>query len=147
MRVESVTALICKLTVSEEVPLKLAPEVLSSFAGEYRAPRGSFRVDVVDGALRLVGEGTPPVVIEHVGEARFRGYVEGLLEVYFAFDLDEEGIAQGGAGHFRIQGRRPRTDPVRCFFVHCTIRPEDLPLLRALLTPEQWAENGFRFHI
>ncbi len=87
-------------TVTEEVPLQLAPEVLSSYAGEYRGPRGSFHVDVVDGALRLSGEGSPPMTIEPVGEARFRGYVEGLLEVYFEFDLDEEGVAQGGRATF-----------------------------------------------
>ena len=87
-------------TVTEEVPLQLAPEVLSSYAGEYRGPRGSFRVDVVDGALRLSGEGSPPMMIEPVGEARFRGYVEGLLEVYFEFNLDEEGVAVGGRATF-----------------------------------------------
>jgi hypothetical protein len=40
------------------------------------------------------------MMIEPVGEARFRGYVEGLLEVYFEFDLDEEGIAVGGRATF-----------------------------------------------
>ena len=83
-------------TITEEVPLRLAPEVLSSYVGEYRNARGPFQVDVVEGALRLSGEGSPPVMIEPVGEARFRGYVAGLLEVYFEFELDEEGVAQGG---------------------------------------------------
>ena len=40
------------------------------------------------------------MVIEPVGGARFRGYMEGLLKVYFEFDLDEEGIAQGGRATF-----------------------------------------------
>ena len=98
-------------TISEEVPLKLAPEVLSSFAGEYRAPGGSLQVDVVDGALRLSGEGSPPMVIEPVGEARFRGYVEGLLEVYFEFDLDGEGVAQGG--RFTLEFRNDVFERIR----------------------------------
>ena len=83
-------------TTPEELPVPLAPEVLSSYVGEYRAPRGTFLIDVVDGALRMSAEGSPPLIVEPVGETRFRGYAEGLLEVYFEFDLDEKGTAQSG---------------------------------------------------
>jgi CubicO group peptidase (beta-lactamase class C family) len=83
-------------TTAEEVSVPLAPEVLSSYVGEYRAPRGDFRIEVADGALRLSAEGSPPLIVEPVGEARFRGYVEGLLEVYLEFDLVDRGVAQGG---------------------------------------------------
>jgi len=87
-------------TLTEDVPLQLDPEALASSVGEYRAPQGSFRVEVMDGALRLSGEGSPPMIIEPVGETRFRGYVEGLLEVYFEFELDAAGVAQRGRATF-----------------------------------------------
>ncbi len=86
--------------VSEDVVLKLAPDALSAFAGEYRAPQGSFQAEVVDGALRLSGEGSPPTILEPIGAARFRSTIEGLVEVYFEFDLDEAGVAQGGRATF-----------------------------------------------
>ena len=87
-------------TVPETVVLQLSAKVLSGYVGEYQGPQGSFHVEIADGNLRLSGEGSPPMIIEPVGEARFRGYVEGLLEVYFEFDLDEQGLAQSGRARF-----------------------------------------------
>jgi hypothetical protein len=84
----------------EEPVVELTSEALAAYVGEYQAPQGDFRIEVADGGLRLSGEGSPPMVIEPLGSTRFRGTIEGLVDVYFEFDLDATGVAQGGRATF-----------------------------------------------
>lgn len=74
----------------------LSEEDLAVFAGVYSDARGTFVVEAVDGSLRVMSEGSPTLTLEPVGPNRFRGLVNGLLEAYFEFQLDAEGMARTG---------------------------------------------------
>lgn len=87
-------------TLENEEAVGVLPEALTGYVGHYEAPQGDFRIEVADGGLRLSGEGSPPMVIESLGSTRFRGTIEGMVDVHFEFDLDATGVAQGGRATF-----------------------------------------------
>lgn len=83
--------------VGEASPSAHDPE---AFVGRYRGERGTFSIELRDGALWALSEDAPPMQLDGVGPLRFRGAALGLIEVDFAFELDASGAAVGGRSTF-----------------------------------------------
>jgi len=81
-------------------PVVLDSATLARYAGTYSSSNGSMVIQLEDGKLKATAERSETMYLVPMGGIRFRGTVQGLVDVEFLFDITDEGVVKGGRTTF-----------------------------------------------